>query len=93
MSLHFDPRLTWGHVITTVTMVFALGGAWVQLEQLGVRLERVASAVQDSTQRMADIERRTAVLETQRVADDRRLNEIRDTVIEIRRLLDERPPR
>jgi hypothetical protein len=90
MSVHFDPRLTWGHVITTICAVFALGGAWVQLDQLGGRLERVAEAVQTSNQRIAGVENRTAVLEAQRVEDDKRLDEIRDTVIEIRRLLDAR---
>lgn len=93
MSVHFDPKLTWGHLIATGSALIFLGMLWAQFGRLSDDMSDMAEAFKARDDRISRMERRTSVLEAQRVEDDRRLDEIRDTVIEIRRMLDGRERR
>lgn len=88
MSLHLDPRVTWAQIGGLVVLVFAAGGAYYQLGQLADSMQSIAASVSENAYAISQIESRTAVLESQRIEDDRRLNEIRDDVRFIRTSLE-----
>lgn len=39
MTLHFDPSITFGNVISLFGMILTLGGIWLRTEKVLVRLE------------------------------------------------------
>lgn len=88
MSIHLDPRVTWGQIISLVLLVFAAGGAYYQLGNLADSMEQIAAAVSDNALAIRQVESRTAVLESQRIEDVRRLDEIRDDVRAVRTMLE-----
>lgn len=90
MSFHLDPRVTWAQIITIITLVFASGAAWHQLDQLSDSMEMIARSVQQQGDRLSNVEERASVLEMQRVEDNRRLDEIRTDVRYIRENLEQR---
>ncbi|HEY7823632.1 MAG TPA: hypothetical protein VIG24_12395, partial [Acidimicrobiia bacterium] len=75
---------TWGQIISLVLLVFAAGGAYYQLGNLADSMHQIATSVSENAMAIRQIESRTAVLESQRVEDVRRLDEIRDDVRFIR---------
>lgn len=88
MSLHLDPRVTWGQIISLLLLVFASGGAYYQLGNLADAMQSIAMSVSENAHAISQIESRTAVLESQRIEDDRRLNEIRVDVRAVRKMME-----
>lgn len=91
MSIHLDPRVTWAQIGGLIVLVFAAGGAYYQLGQLANAMEQMATSVAQNAQAIRQVESRTAVLESQRVDDTRRLDEIHRDVRFIRDRLEQRP--
>lgn len=90
MSIHLDPKITWAQIISIVALIFFSGAAYYQLGQLATALDGLSEAVRSNGTAISAVESRTSVLEAQRIEDDRRLDEIRETVLEIRRLMEQR---
>jgi len=80
MSLHFDPRITWSHIATTVGALIAVGVMWQQVTSVVTAVNSLTSAIESNNGRIARIESRTAVLESQRLEAERRLTDIHDDV-------------
>jgi len=80
MSLHFDPRVTWSHIATTVGALIAVGVMWQQVTSVVTAVNMLTAAIESNNGRIARIESRTAVLEAQRLEAERRLTEIHDDV-------------
>lgn len=88
MSLHLDPKITWAQIVSIVVLIFAAGGAYYQLGELSRSFSSLAASVERTSDRVTQVESRTAVLEMQRVEDGRRLDEIREDVRFIRNSLE-----
>lgn len=100
--LEYDFTITWTHIIALVSVIFTVAGGWWKLQALGrsftsmrVSVSNDLTRIETDLNRINDmhykVRERVAILESQRIDDDRRISEVHENVKYIRDRIDKIP--